>query len=136
MIHTLGRRCCSSSLARAALARPATATPATLRQLHATRTLPQASPAPAQPNAPSPNDSFLSSNNAYYIESMRRLWQEDPAKVHSSWDIYFRGLDQGLQSQDSFRLPPSLMPLPIDAPPIDASAVSSGESIDDHLKVS
>lgn len=112
---------------------PATTTCA-VRALHSSRKQPQASAAPQQPNAPSPSDSFLSSNNAYYVEEMRRLWKQDASNVHPSWDTYFRGLDQGMRSEDAFRMPPTLMPLPMDAPPIDPS-FQAGENIDDYLKL-
>lgn len=96
---------------------------------------PQASAAPQQPNAPSPNDAFANTNNAYYVEEMHRRWKEDPASVHASWDVYFSGMENGIPSQDAFRPPPSLMPLPVDAPPVDVSGMS-GAAVDDHLKVS
>lgn len=66
---------------------------------------------------------------------MHRRWRDDPASVHASWDVYFSGLDKGLPSEAAFRPPPSLMPLPVDAPPIDHESLASGESVDDHLKV-
>ncbi|KAE8218681.1 hypothetical protein CF319_g7488 [Tilletia indica] len=40
---------------------------------------------------------------------------------------------RALPSQDAFRPPPSLMPLPLAAPPVDWSG-AKGESVDDHLK--
>mgnify|MGYP002721896313 FL=1 len=53
-------------------------------------------------NGPSPNDSFANMDNSYYAEEMHRRWKEDPSSVHSSWDVYFRGLDKGLPSDQSF----------------------------------
>lgn len=120
-------------LASASLTR--TVIPSTLRALHSSAKKPQASPAPQQPNAPSPYDSFVTTNNAYYIEEMRRSWKQDPSSVHKSWDAYFSGLDQGMRSEDAFRAPPSLMPLPVDAPPIDTSFSADSQSVDDHLKL-
>lgn len=120
-------------LATASLTR--TAIPSTLRALHSSAKKPQASPAPQQPNAPSPYDSFVTTNNAYYIEEMRRSWKQDPSSVHKSWDAYFSGLDQGIRSEDAFRAPPSLMALPVDAPPIDTSFSADSQSVDDHLKL-
>lgn len=78
----------------------------------------------------------MHTNNAYYVEEMRRLWEQDPKSVHASWDVYFRGLDQGMKSEGAFRPPPTLMPLPMEAPPIDTSAIgSNSKSVDDHLKL-
>ena len=136
MLRTLGnagrqhRRLASASLTRTAVLAPAT-----LHRLHTARTLGQASPAPAKPDSPSPADQFMHTNNAYYVEEMQRLWKEDPSQVHPSWSTYFNGLSKGLRSQDAFQMPPTLMPLPIDAPPIDPSSVMSGENVDDHLKL-
>lgn len=120
-------RLASTSLAKA--------TSATLRAFHSYLPRLQASPAPPKPNAPSPHDQFANSNNAYYFEEMQRIWRQDPAKVHPSWDVYFSGLAKGLRSEDAFQMPPSLMTLPVDAPPIDPSSAQSGESVDDHLKL-
>lgn len=66
---------------------------------------------------------------------MHRLWKQDSSSVHASWDVYFSGLDQGMPSESAYRAPPSLMPLPVDAPPIDAGNLPHGESVDDHLKL-
>ncbi|MCO5590270.1 hypothetical protein L7F22_044239 [Adiantum nelumboides] len=112
-----------------------TTIPSTLRALSSSAKKPQASPAPQKANAPSPYDSFVTTNNAYYIEEMRRSWKQDPSSVHKSWDAYFSGLDQGIRSEDAFRAPPSLMALPIDAPPIDTSFSADSQSVDDHLKL-
>lgn len=60
-----------------------------------------------KPSAPSPNDSFANTSNAYYAEEMHRRWREDPKSVHSSWDAYFKGMDQGLPSEQAFTPVPS-----------------------------
>jgi 2-oxoglutarate dehydrogenase E1 component len=136
MLRTLGNassrqhcRLASSSLARKTIA------PATLRPFHYSRKQAQASPAPAKPEAPSPADQFMTTNNSYYVEEMQRLWKQDPSSVHSSWAVYFQGLSKGMKSQDAYQMPPSLMSLPIQSPPIDHTSLQSGESIDDHLKL-
>lgn len=95
-----------------------------------------AAASPQKANAPSGFDKFAETNNAYYIEEMHRRWKQDPSSVHASWDVYFSGLDKGIPSESAYRPPPTLMPLPQDAPPIDADSLSAGESVDDHLKVS
>ncbi|PWN51094.1 hypothetical protein IE53DRAFT_64377 [Violaceomyces palustris] len=109
--------------------------PCIFRSLKTSATNPQATAAPQQPNAPSPNDSFINTTNAYYAEEMHRRWKEDPASVHSSWDVYFSGLAKGIPSELAYTPPPSLMALPMEAPPVDFSSVSAGQSVDDHLKV-
>lgn len=91
---------------------------------------------PQKPQTPSSFDKFAETNNAYYIEEMHRRWKQDPASVHASWDVYFSGLDKGIPSESAYRPPPTLMPIPQDAPPIDADSLSAGENVDDHLKVS
>ncbi|PWN42865.1 putative KGD1-alpha-ketoglutarate dehydrogenase [Ceraceosorus guamensis] len=112
--------------AAASLSRPLSTSAATCRAAPVSR-----------PNAPSASDSFMHTNNAYYVEEMRRLWEEDPKSVHSSWDVYFRGIEMGIKSEGAFRPPPTLMPLPVDAPPIDTSSLSQGgeSHVDDHLKL-
>lgn len=65
----------------------------------------------AKPTPPSPNDSFANTTNAYYAEEMHRRWREDPSSVHSSWDAYFKGMDEhGLPSEQAFTPVPSQMP--------------------------
>ena len=96
----------------------------------------QASPAPQKASPPSGHDKFLSTNNAYYVEEMHRLWKQDPSSVHASWDVYFSGLKNGLRSQDAYQPPPSLMEIPMDAPPVDIAGVgASDQQVDDQLKV-
>jgi 2-oxoglutarate dehydrogenase E1 component len=36
------------------------------------------------------SNSFLNGSSTTYIEEMYLAWQQDPASVHKSWDIYFR----------------------------------------------
>lgn len=117
----------------------ATASYLSQRHLYTSSKRSQASPAPSanKPSSPSPNDNFLSSNNAYYVEEMHRLWKGDPQSVHPSWNVYFSGLSKGMSSEQAFRPPPSLMPIPMDAPPVDVSSFGQVDStVDDHLKVS
>jgi 2-oxoglutarate dehydrogenase E1 component len=83
--------------------------------------------------SPSPNDPFANGTNAYYAEEMYRHWRQDPTSVHTSWDVYFSGLDKGLPSPKAFSPPPSLFPAPADGAP--ALHVGGGAELDDHLKV-
>jgi 2-oxoglutarate dehydrogenase E1 component len=55
------------------------------------------------------SDSFLSGTNAYYAEMMYSKWIEDPKSIHASWDSYFRGLQAGIPSNQSFVLPADLV---------------------------
>jgi 2-oxoglutarate dehydrogenase E1 component len=98
----------------------------TTRHRAAQRTLATAPP-------PSSNDPFANGTNAYYAEQMYRHWRQDPASVHSSWDVYFSGLDKGLPSAQAFQLPPGHLPSPSDGAP--ALHVGAGAERDDHLKV-
>jgi len=65
-----------------------------------------------KPSSPSPNDSFATTNNSYYAEEMYRRWKEDPKSVHSSWDVYFSGMDSGMPSQQAFTPAPSQLSMP------------------------
>lgn len=87
----------------------------------------------ATTQAPSANDPFANGTNAYYADEMYRLWKDDPKSVHSSWNVYFTGLDKGLTSPQSFQPPPRHLPHPADGAP--ALHVGPGAELDVHLKV-
>ena len=102
------------------------------------RTLPAAGvPGPTRQMAtsgPSPNDPFASGTNAYYVDEMYRLWKQDPKVVHSSWHVYFSGMDKGLSSPEAFQPPPTThLPHPADGAP--ALHPVGGAELDLHLKV-
>jgi 2-oxoglutarate dehydrogenase E1 component len=121
--------------ASARIAKP-TALTASLRHYQSSSKSHQASPAPAKPSAPTGSDTFINTTNAYYAEEMHKLWKQDRSSVHASWDVYFTGLANGLPSEQAYRAPPTLMPLPMEAPPVDVSGFSgSTQAVDDHLKV-
>ncbi len=121
--------------ASARIAKP-TAFTASLRHYQSSSKSEQASPAPAKPSAPTGSDTFINTTNAYYAEEMHKLWKQDRSSVHASWDVYFSGLAKGLPSEQAYRAPPTLMPLPMEAPPVDVSGFSgSTQAVDDHLKV-
>lgn len=82
---------------------------------------------------PSSNDPFANGTNAYYADEMYRLWKEDPKSVHTSWNVYFSGLDKGLPSYQAFQPPPTTLPPPADGAP--ALHAGGGAELDDHLKV-
>jgi 2-oxoglutarate dehydrogenase E1 component len=87
----------------------------------------------AATQTPSTNDPFANGTNAYYADEMYRLWKQDPNSVHSSWNVYFTGLDKGLSSAQSFQPAPRSLPHPVDGAP--ALHVGQGAELDDHLKV-
>jgi 2-oxoglutarate dehydrogenase E1 component len=82
---------------------------------------------------PSPNDPFANGTNTYYVEEMYRHWRSDPKSVHTSWDVYFKGMENGLSSPQSFTPPPSILPNPSDGAPALHAVGGSGE-LDIHLK--
>ncbi|EMD39728.1 2-oxoglutarate dehydrogenase complex E1 component mitochondrial precursor [Gelatoporia subvermispora B] len=82
---------------------------------------------------PSPNDPFANGTNTYYVEEMYRHWKQDPKSVHTSWDVYFSGMERGLPSEKAFHPPPNLVPAPADGAP--ALHAGGGAELDDHLKV-
>lgn len=61
-----------------------------------------------QSEAPSAEESFLSGTNSVYIEQMHAQWSVNPASVHSSWDSYFRNIENGVPPANAFTLPPDL----------------------------
>jgi 2-oxoglutarate dehydrogenase E1 component len=85
------------------------------------------------PAGPSPNDPFANGTNTYYAESMYRHWKKDPKSVHVSWDVYFSGLESGLQSSQVFSPTPRHLPVAADGAP--ALHAGGGAELDDHLKV-
>eukprot|EP00743_Colponemidia_sp_Colp-15_P001287 GILK01001410.1.p1 GENE.GILK01001410.1~~GILK01001410.1.p1 ORF type:complete len:1010 (+),score=194.22 GILK01001410.1:51-3080(+) len=54
------------------------------------------------------NDSLLSGTSATYIDQMFEAWSQNPAKVHASWDAYFRNLQAGISPGQAFQDPLSL----------------------------
>lgn len=78
-------------------------------------------------------DIFANGTNAYYAEEMYKRWRHDPKSVHSSWDVYFSGLDRGLPGRDAFQAPPALVVRPADG----ATQLHGlgGQELNDHLKV-
>jgi 2-oxoglutarate dehydrogenase complex dehydrogenase (E1) component-like enzyme len=51
------------------------------------------------------NDSFLTSENAIFIDNIYNQWLEDRFSVHSSWDAYFHNDANNLTSIESFSFP-------------------------------
>ncbi|KAF8633876.1 hypothetical protein AX15_001207 [Amanita polypyramis BW_CC] len=88
---------------------------------------------------PSPNDQFASGTNMYYVDEMYRLWKQDPTSVHSSWNVYFSGMEKGLASPQAFRPPPQITgastALPHSAEDVPALHPVAGGDLHLHLKV-
>lgn len=89
--------------------------------------------ATAQP--PSSNDPFANGTNAYYVEEMYRYWRDDPKSVHASWDVYFKGMENGLTSPQAFQPPPSILPNPSDGSTTLHGLNGGNGDLDIHLKV-
>ncbi|KAG8740208.1 2-oxoglutarate dehydrogenase E1 component [Ceratobasidium sp. 414] len=88
--------------------------------------------ATAQP--PSPHDAFATGANAYYAEEMYRHWRENPSSVHTSWQVYFAGLDKGLPSSSAFQPPPDYTGVPVAAGGAPTLNIGGGSGLTDHLK--
>ncbi|AOA62167.1 Mitochondrial alpha-ketoglutarate dehydrogenase complex component [Komagataella phaffii CBS 7435] len=81
-------------------------------------------------------DSFLQSNNANYIDEMYEQWSKDPSSVHSSWNAYFKNLDQGVPPSRAFQAPPTLIPQPAGGIPnlVPVGNASGNSNVLTHLK--
>ena len=117
-------------LRAAALCRPTAYAPTTARVLTTSARQFQAVPK----GGPSANDNFANSTNAYYVDEMYRRWKEDPSSVHASWDTYFKGLDQGLPSDQAFVPPPGLVDTGAVEPPFSRD-MDKRHPADDYLKL-
>lgn len=89
---------------------------------------------------PSPNDVFLQTNNANYVDEMYRAWKQDPESVHISWQVYFKNLDGGAPPSSAFTPPPTISPGVIPVPTGGAPSLMPGTGVGtadvtDHLKV-
>lgn len=78
----------------------------------------------------------MNGSNAYYAAEMYRLWKQDPNSVHTSWQVYFSGLDKGMKSEDAFRPPPGLVSLPAAADGAPQLNLQGSGDLQDHMKVS
>jgi len=45
---------------------------------------------------PHPSESFVQGANSVYMEEMYNSWLQNPASVHKSWDVFFRGVSAGV----------------------------------------
>jgi 2-oxoglutarate dehydrogenase E1 component len=71
---------------------------------------------------------------------MYMLWKQDPASVHSSWQVYFKNMESGNMPMDqAFTPPPSLVPSPtggvLSTMPGLGMAAGKGSDVTNHLKV-
>nr|VZI39082.1 unnamed protein product [Spirometra erinaceieuropaei] len=51
---------------------------------------------------------FLNGASANYVEDIYAAWLKDPSSVHKSWDIYFRGVNNGAAVGSAYSSPPTL----------------------------
>ncbi|KAN0062340.1 hypothetical protein ACQY0O_005222 [Thecaphora frezii] len=65
---------------------------------------------------------------------MHKRWKQDPS-VHTSWDVYFSSLAKGLPSKKAYHTLPTLMPIPMEALPVNVSGFCLAELVNNHLKV-
>ncbi|RMZ81081.1 hypothetical protein DV738_g2392, partial [Chaetothyriales sp. CBS 135597] len=89
-----------------------------------------------------PNDSFLQSNTAAYVDEMYLAWKQDPSSVHVSWQSYFKNVEEGkMPVSKAFQPPPGLISQADDYPTPLAAGVDVGASaaqasdVSKHLKV-
>lgn len=67
---------------------------------------------------------------------MYSAWKQDPTSVHVSWQSYFRNIESGKSSSESFTAPPSIVPTPSGgvASVVPTGSMGSGNVLN-HLKV-
>ncbi|RMZ86265.1 hypothetical protein DV736_g6508, partial [Chaetothyriales sp. CBS 134916] len=87
------------------------------------------------PKGVDPNDSFLQSNTASYIDEMYLAWKHDPSSVHVSWQSYFKNLEDGqMPVSKAFQPPPGLISQADDYVSL-APSVEPASDVSNHLKV-
>ncbi|RMD44758.1 hypothetical protein DV735_g302, partial [Chaetothyriales sp. CBS 134920] len=88
-----------------------------------------------------PNDSFLQSNTAAYVDEMYLAWKQDPSSVHVSWQSYFKNVEEGkMPVSKAFQPPPGLISQGGEYPAVGASAdagtlAAQASDVSKHLKV-
>ena len=60
--------------------------------------------------------------------------------MHTSWDVYFSGMEKGMRSEDAFIPPPSLQPMAWtgrsqEAGPSTSTSQASRSDLEDHQKI-
>lgn len=74
-------------------------------------------------------DNFMSGTAANYIEDMYATYKQNPELVHASWRSYFRSLESGLPSEQSFAIPAELKK------PSAVVPIPTSNEIEAHMKV-
>ena len=82
----------------------------------------------------------VASDPAERAQEMYRSWKQDPRSVHTSWDVYFSGMEKGMRSEDAFIPPPSLQPMAWtgrsqEAGPSTSTSQASRSDLEDHQKI-
>ncbi|KAA3678478.1 uncharacterized protein DEA37_0007214, partial [Paragonimus westermani] len=84
---------------------------------------------------------FLNGTSSNYIEDIYEAWLKNPASVHKSWDIFFRGVNAGAAPGEAYVTPPTLgqrfaFPTQVPIPtPVSTAIKPDIKMIEDHLAV-
>lgn len=82
------------------------------------------------------HDSFLSGNNASYVDEMYEAWLQDPKSVHVSWSAYFKNLNGNRPATMAFQAPPTIIPTPVGSlSMVPDGQTQAGEDVMTHLRV-
>lgn len=59
-------------------------------------------------------DNFLQGNNSNYVDEMYEAWRKDPTSVHTSWNAYFKNIENdNVPPSRAFTAPPTIVPHPV-----------------------
>ncbi|KAF5397000.1 hypothetical protein PHET_09555 [Paragonimus heterotremus] len=84
---------------------------------------------------------FLNGTSSNYIEDIYEAWLKNPASVHKSWDVFFRGVNAGAAPGEAYVTPPTLgqsltFPTQVQIPTSVSTIVKPDiKMIEDHLAV-
>ncbi|KAF7231961.1 hypothetical protein EG68_08376 [Paragonimus skrjabini miyazakii] len=84
---------------------------------------------------------FLNGTSSNYIEDIYEAWLKNPASVHKSWDVFFRGVNAGAAPGEAYVTPPTLgqnltFPVHVQIPsPVSTAIKPDIKTIEDHLAV-
>lgn len=108
IVHRSRARPVSSTLLSGHLRTNASHSLPTLSQSLATQA---ANDGAATHNSTDPSDSFLHGGSTRYLDATYHQWRKDPNSVHTSWQIYFRNLDDpSFPATSAYQPPPGLTP--------------------------
>ncbi|KAG7664748.1 KGD1 [[Candida] subhashii] len=59
-------------------------------------------------------DNFLQGNNSNYVDEMYEAWRQDPTSVHTSWNAYFKNIENdNIPVSRAFTAPPTIVAHPV-----------------------